>query len=129
LGFAQSSLERKVVCMSIYIYLITLVSLMVFGDKVERLTDDYIQVIYEEHIDRDPDRTHLALYAFPIWTGALTFLSAASLVDALNDPDALYRIPMSAAMILSFLFFFKVTKYYNKISEAQEASLRKHLAG
>lgn len=112
----------------VIIYLIALIALMVFGEKVENLCDDHIGRVYEDCVDGDPTKTHFALYGLSYWVGGIAFLSLVAFNEVSRDLNHTYSIIMGLALLASCAIFFKIWQKFNAMSKRREELLMEYLA-
>ena len=108
--------------------ILALVAILVFGDKIEKRVDDYLETVYRDHADKDALKTHFAIYGLAYWVGFIAFLCLPAMLEAIRDSSATYRLAMSLMLIVAFAILAKVTKMFYAVSTAREQALQKYLS-
>lgn len=114
--------------MTMIFLMAALISLLVFGSKFEKMSDDYLGEVYTKHVIDDAFKTHFALYGMAYWAGLIAFLCLPALVETIHDSNSVYCFVMGVGLIVGFIVLAKICKIFYTISKAREAALSDYLA-
>ncbi len=108
--------------------IVALIAMLVFGDKLEKYTNDYLEAIYRDRADRDALKTHFVIHGFTYWAGAVALMCLLATIEVARSQSTAYSLIMSAMLMAAFVVFTKITKTFRAMSVAREHALREYLS-
>lgn len=112
----------------VIVVIVALIAMLVFGDKLEKYTNDYLEVIYRDRADKDALKTHFVIHGFTYWAGTVALMCLLATIEVARSQSAVYSLVMSAMLMATFVVFAKITKTFRAMSVAREHALREYLS-